>query len=72
MNTKPGMPNDPYIAIARADKVWREVVTSLAIESMSLLGDIRIIFGQMITQEICPGEAISLIKASFVPSNLCA
>jgi hypothetical protein len=70
MNTKPTMPKDAYIAIARADNVWREVVASFAIEGMSLSGDIEIIIGQMIAQEISCDEAIAIIKANTVSNNL--
>jgi len=70
MNTKSTMPDDAYIAIARADNVWREVVASFAIEGMLLSEDVEIIIGQMIAEEISCAEAIAIIKAAAVSRNL--
>lgn len=58
------MKNGDYIALARADNVWRETVGSFAIEGMVMAEDTEVIVGRMIAREIDVEEAIAIITAN--------
>ncbi|MFJ1470062.1 hypothetical protein [Massilia orientalis] len=61
---KPKMPNDAYVAIARSDNTWREIVASFAIEEMIMTEENEIIAGRMIAKEIDVTEALAIIRAN--------